>query len=281
MLKFQVNLGGKENRVQYELYIDVFFLVNFLLDYLVLRIVKRMLRCTATRGRILTGAIMGALSASILVCVPIHRVIKIILLHTVISTIMLKITFGIKKRDFLKKWILLYLTGILMGGVLTSISQYIGPYFRVISLFFAVVICSYFVVIELVGFFERYFQITTAKCRVLLYLNDTICEVSAIKDTGNMLIDQITGKPVHVISNHAMKKLTESTKEEMLFVRYIPYHTVQGDSKVMPLIKIDKMRICGEEEIEVRGPLLGISECAKFGDGEYEMILHPKDLREG
>lgn len=267
--------------MQYELYIDVFFLVNFLLDYLVLMIVKRMLKCTATQGRILKGAIIGALSASILVCVPIHSVIKILLLHTVISTMMLKITFGIRRQDFLKKWILLYLTGILMGGVLTSISQYIGTYFRVISLFFAVVICSYVVVIELVEFFERYFQITTTKCRVLLYLNDTICDVSAVKDTGNMLIDQITGKPVHVISNNAMKKLTESTKEEMLFVRYIPYHTVQGDSKVMPLIKIDKMCICGKEKTEIREPLLGISECAQFGNGEYEMILHPKDLREG
>lgn len=39
----------------YELYIDVLFLVNFMMDYILLLLVRRMLKCTATHGNIWYG----------------------------------------------------------------------------------------------------------------------------------------------------------------------------------------------------------------------------------
>lgn len=263
--------------MQYELYIDVFFVVNFLLDYLVLLVVRRVLKSTAEKKNVLLGAGAGAALTSVLVCLPIAGILKIIILHLVISTVMIKITFGFHRKDILKKWSLLYLVSVLMGGVLSSVSQYLGANFRPIGLFLFVVVCSYRVVERMIEFFEGYCKVSGGKCQVQLYLREKMCVVTAVKDTGNMLYDRITGKPVHIISNNAIKKFTDGIP---LTVRYIPYHTVQGDSKVMPLIKIDKMCICGKKKIEVREPLIGISECSEFGSGEYELILHPKDLRE-
>lgn len=263
--------------MQYELYIDVYFIVNFLLDYLVLLVVRRVLKSTAKKKKILLGAGVGAALTCVLTCLPIIGSLKIILFHLVISTVMIKITFGFDRKDILKKWSLLYLVAVLMGGVISSVSQYFGTTFRWIGLFFFVAVCSYVAVEQMIEFFECYWKSSGGKCQVQLYLKEEMYVVSALKDTGNMLYDKITGKPVHIISNNAIKKFTN---EIPLTVRYIPYHTVQGDNKVMPLIKIDKMCICGKKKIEVKEPLLGISECSEFGSGEYEMILHPKDLRE-
>lgn len=277
MLKCQVNLGERSERVQYELYIDIFFLINFVLDFFLLLIVKGMLKCSATHGNILMGAGIGAGLTSIIVCLPFGSVWKNIILHTVINMLMLKVTFRIRKNILFKAWMLLYVVGIMMGGVLIFLSQYIGEYYRATSLFLFIVLCSYGIVSKVMEFLELYWRITMRKCKVTLYWNGESCEVTAIKDTGNMLFDPITGKQVHIISANAIKKFTMG-KETM--VRYIPFHTVQNDSSIMPLIKIDKMCIQGKQEIELLNPLLGISECAYFGNGDYELILHPKGLWE-
>lgn len=263
--------------MQYELYIDIFFLVNFVLDFLVLLIIKQMLPCTATHGNVLLGAITGAGLASIVVCLPIAGIWKNLLLHVLVNTIMLKVTFRVRRNVFFKAWILLYLVGIMIGGVLTFLSQYMGKYFRMTSLFLFVALCSYSIVSKAMDFLEMYWKVSGRKRQVILYWNGKTQEVSAIKDTGNMLFDAVTGEPVHVISNNAIKKFTN---ERISTIRYIPYHTVQNENSIMPLIRIDKMRIRGKQEVEIEKPLLGISECTHFGNGDYEMILHPKGLWE-
>lgn len=263
--------------MQYELYIDIFFLVNFVLDFFMLLIVKAMLKCTATHGNILVGAGAGAGLTSIIVCLPLGSLWKNIILHTVINTVMLKITFHIRGKVLFKAWILLYVVGIMLGGVLIFLSQYLGEYYRLTSLFMFIVLCSYGIVSKIMDFLELYWKISSRKCKVSLYWHGEICEVTAIKDTGNMLFDPITGNPVHIISANAIKKFTNSNVGT---IRYIPYHTVQNDSSIMPLIKIDKICIRGKREVEIMNPLLGISERAYFGNGDYELILHPKGLWE-
>ena len=37
------------------------------------------------------------------------------------------------------------------------------------------------------------------------------------------------------------------------------------------------MRITGESEFLIQSPLIGISEQKNFGNGKYEMLLHPED----
>ena len=37
------------------------------------------------------------------------------------------------------------------------------------------------------------------------------------------------------------------------------------------------MRITGESEFLIHSPLIGISEQKNFGNGKYEMLLHPED----
>ena len=46
--------------MHYELYIDLFFLINFLMDYFLLLMVGKMLKCRIRRLRIIAGAMVGA-----------------------------------------------------------------------------------------------------------------------------------------------------------------------------------------------------------------------------
>lgn len=260
--------------MRYELYIDIFFLTNFLLDYLLLYIVKRMLKCTATHGNILLASIVGAGLSSVIVCIPMKNVWRHLILHSVVNTVMLKIIVGKRKNVYLKAWVLLYLVGFLMGGVLEFTGQYFSKYYRSTTMFLFIVLCSYEIVWKAMELLEMFFKTSLRTCRVTIICGSTAVEVSAIIDTGNMLYDPITKKPVHIISDKTIKKFTLDNA----MIRYIPYHTVQNNCSVMPLIKMDKIRVHGKQEVEITSPLLGISERTDFGDGEYDMILNPKDL---
>ena len=77
--------------MEYELYIDVFFLENFMMDHILLLLVRRILKSPATLGNIALGALAG----SVLMCVvtvlpPPCPIIKFFLFHGVVSVIMLR-----------------------------------------------------------------------------------------------------------------------------------------------------------------------------------------------
>ena len=53
-----VSDGGKE--MHYEIYIDVVFFTNLLIDYILLRFIGTLFKCAGNRKRAFAGAVMGA-----------------------------------------------------------------------------------------------------------------------------------------------------------------------------------------------------------------------------
>ena len=49
--------------MQYELYIDVFFLINAIMDWMLLKITGKILSCKVGKMRILWGAFLGRLNS--------------------------------------------------------------------------------------------------------------------------------------------------------------------------------------------------------------------------
>lgn len=262
--------------MQYELYIDIFIFVNFVMDYLVLLIMRKILKCNATHFRIFVASIVGAGMSAVLVCVSLPETIKLIVLHLGISYIMLKLAFDVSRKNLLKEWCLFYFVGILMGGLYLFVSQYLGYKTRQTALFLAVAIITYFLALKAVNFWEMYWKTITKKYNVSLQIKDEVIKVGALYDTGNMLFDNITGNPVHIISAKGIKKFTN----EVLLLRYIPYQTIQGECQVIPLVRADCMCIQGKRKIIIENPYIAISECMDFGNGDYELILHPACMQE-
>ena len=152
----------------YELYVDVFFLVNFMMDYILLLIVKRMLQCTATHGRICIGATIGSLLTCVVMILPIpYTIVKLILFHVFVNTCMIRVGLKIKNiRSFLKAIIMLYIGSVLLGGIMEVFRQYV----RVGSFFLVVAIMGYYLVLgiwKFVSYMQRWNQ---CHCKVELYL---------------------------------------------------------------------------------------------------------------
>jgi len=67
--------------VYYELYIDVFFVENFAMDFILLAIVRKMTGCSAAYRRICLGALSGAFLTCLAVALPIPYAFVKLILH--------------------------------------------------------------------------------------------------------------------------------------------------------------------------------------------------------
>ena len=104
--------------MHYEVYIDVVFFTNLLMDYILLWFVGRVFRCRKSFFRTLLGAFLGALFSSLILCIPFELFPPaFILLHGACGTGMLILGCGLKKGSLLVKSVLtLYLAAFLCGG---------------------------------------------------------------------------------------------------------------------------------------------------------------------
>lgn len=262
--------------MQYEVYLDVLFLENMMMDFLILLAVKKVFPCSATYGSLLAGSFTGSLLTCAILFFPCPVWVRYILLFFLVNSCMTVI--GLKLRTFpvfLKAWILLYLTSFLLGGIMSWLHLYFGNFFRMASALFALGIFGFFLLYHGLLFLKKLWKFQNHSRDVILSVNGKSFHFKAFIDSGNHLSDPLTGKPVHIISKSAYQKM-ESQISHGGF-RYIPYQTIQKTNSVLPVFSIQQMNITGNSEILIRSPLIGISEQKNFGNGTYEMILHPKD----
>ena len=262
--------------MQYELYLDIFFLENFIMDFFVLTIIKKAMNSSVTYKTMSVGAFFGAFLSSLVICLHLQAVLKLLFLHLVVNTGMIMIGLGIRSfREVLQALFFLYAFSFLFGGVIGWIKSNLNTYYKIGSLFLVIAVVSYFIVRKILDVLEMFFKLPEKYCDVTLILGQQSCTVRALIDSGNNLYDNISGKPVHIITIKAMKKLTN--EKEISMIRYIPYCTIHEEKGVLPVMKIDKMCVHQKIEKEIEFPIIGIMTHEKISGGAFEMILHPKD----
>ena len=262
--------------MQYEVYLDVLFLENMMIDFLILFTVRKVFPCTATYGSLLAGSFTGSALTCIILFLPLPIPIRYLLLFILVNSCM--VIIGLKTyrlRIFFKYWILVYLTSFLFGGIMSWIRFYIKDMLRTGSLLFVLTICSYFLLNKGLLFLKELIKFQTCCCHATLILNGKEFPLRAFSDSGNHLSDSLTGKPVHILSQTACRRIQSQTAIQI--VRYIPYQTIQRENGVLPVIRADRLIIHSTPEYSVQSPLIGISDQNDFGNGKYELILHPKD----
>ena len=252
----------------YEVYIDVLFLENFMMDSLLLLAINTIRKSGTIRGRIFLGGAVGSALTCMVIFLPLPGIAKFLLYHMLVNIIMLKT--GIKTKGIkalLKNLGLLYLFSFLFGGVL----HFFRPYIRTASLFFFVAVGSYYLLIKGWEILRKAERKQKNICKVIVHTDTGKHELKALIDTGNTLEDPVTGKPVSIIDKVAARALCGETP--LKGFHYIPYRCV-GKESVMPAFQIDRMCICTEEEKWVSCPVFGIGEERIDKQDEYQMILN-------
>ncbi len=223
----------------YELYIDVFFVENFMMDFLLLLLTGKLMRRQIKKQRIFLGAAGASLLTCCIVAAPIPGgILKLILFHGFVNLFMLKAGLGVcLGKDFIYAWILLYLGSFLMGGIL----NFFRPYIRSAGLFFFLAVFSYFLLSKIWDLMVSVSRQKEFECIAVACFKGRRQKLHALIDSGNTLRDEQTGKPVHIIGRKAAKTLWQDEPVEK--VRYVGYHSVGKENGVMPLLEIDKLEI--------------------------------------
>ena len=111
--------------------------------------------------------------------------------------------------------------------------------------------------------------------QVRLFLNGRSKEFTAMEDSGNRLVEPVTGKPVSIIAAADAKEFGS----EPAGVLMIPYRAVGTKSGMLPGILFDRMEIMDGENRSVRidRPVVAVSKEPLFFRKDFTMIL-PESL---
>lgn len=260
--------------MHYELYIDVFFFTNFMMDSLLLFAVRAMLRIPARPWRVFLGGALAAIMTCVAIVMPFQAGLKYLLFYALVPALMVWVGLGVRqRRDFAKAAALLYVAAFLWGGIQAALR----PYIRTAGLFFAVSVASYYVFAGcwklVTGVQRQQRQI----CAVRIFTGAGEYSLNALLDTGNVLKDPVSGEMVSVIGKetamHIFQGMTTRKMAE-LGLRYIPYRTVGGEG-VLPIVRVEKMCVQVDGERWVTRPVIGISGQKIEERQEYQMILNP------
>lgn len=200
------------------IYIDVVFITNFLMDYMLLRLVGKFLHLGGKRLRCMAAAVFGAFVSCLLLYVP-FKIIPpvIVLIHGSCAFFMAGFAFRLKKGALLAKTILaMYLTAFVVGGIYQALETEKTMTVKTFLLFLA-------------GIYGGFYTLTCAADAfrlgrkniypVILTYQGKQQQSYGLFDTGNLLLDPISRQPVSIIKKELLEKLISSDLSEKL--RYI------------------------------------------------------------
>lgn len=267
----------------YELYVDSLFLVNFVMNLYLLLLVNRSLFRTATRKRLILGAATGAL----LYFLPFFCIgplwIKQLLGIPFGGIVMIGVAFRVRSiRTFFKILEKMLLYSVLMGGTILLIIKKLPWLERRIVGVWGILGMGALLYLLFGYLMDRKMQ-ADGLCKVTLSCKGSKITVTALVDSGNSLVEPISGKPVSIIEKDIISSLWG---EEPFLYRAIPYHSIgkkRGILKgyLLPEMQIEvegATKICKEVYVAVCEEYITSAE--SNGESHVKMILNPSLLTE-
>lgn len=279
----------------YEIYLDVVFVTNLFMDYVLLRLVGGFLDCKSSRIYSLAGAAIGALMACLLLFLPTDSFFpSSILLQGLTAVMMTKVGCQVKTGSMLVKAIVaLYLTAFLCGGFWEAISDGSQMDLKTFLLFTG---CSYlFFTCISIGY--DYVQIKRKHIYpVRLGYGGQSISLYGLYDTGNVLVDMAAKKPVSIVGKEVMEKLLseemwdrlrhfqeesgelEYTTLQEMHPHFLPYRTIGNEGMLLAVTLEDLCIHTPQEVVHISNPVVAISLNPSALEAEYQMILNSKLL---
>lgn len=261
----------------YELYLDVLFLENLLADYLLLSLLKRLLKVSAGRLRRLLGAMAGSAGVCGLYLLAMENTwAGRLLIYVIFSTVMIKIGLGIRDwHTWAKAMVLLYISSFLLGGIFQWVQSLVSlPLYP----FAGFTLISFWILSAAMEWLTYFRNRAEHVFEAVVGFHGKIIVVKALLDTGNQLRDPVFQKPVSILAESRKQELCG--QEEPL-CQMIPFHSIGEQNGILPAFFADYMCIRRGKgrETRIERPLLGVTKEPLSSQNEYDMILHP-DLLE-
>ncbi len=239
-----------------KIYYEFIFLLNFLLDFMILYGTKRILKINKKNFRLIFGSLIGT-STTLFLFIKISN-FTLIILKIVLSFFINYASFG--KKNIIKNTGYFYLISIILGGsfYLLDFSKNIYCYYLLL------IIGSAFIIFIFCKEFLSYKEKIVNKYLVKIVYQKKEYLLEGFIDTGNRLVSPIKKESVILVN----------LKIPLKKVIYVPYKAL-NTSGIIPCIRPDKIIINNKK---ISHCLIGIAT-EKFAFSDANCIL-PNKLKE-
>lgn len=267
-----------------EIYLDVLFGINFIMDFLVIFIVNKICKYAATYFKIFISAAFGAIWSVIAVIMPINiRWFINICTYILVSYVMIRICAGrCGIKSVIKGVGILYAVTLTLGGAIHVLYYYTYTGWLIKHIvvrdnrFIIFVLTSVVLVVLIYLELIRAKTYNSCKCHLICVISGEKVEMMGYIDTGNVLIDPIYKKPVTVVEKSMFSKILSKIKDYTT-VKYhlIPFNSLGCEHGLMEVIAVDTMYIYyGSKKETINGALVGLITGKLSTDGEYTALIN-------
>jgi len=245
-----------------EMYIDLFFIFNVIMDYIIIMSTSILLKRRTSYIRMILSSLIGGISSLVL-----FTSLNKIVIEIVSIVIMVLISFGYKGIRYLINNILyMYILSTLLGGIIYLFNIKVSN--SMFLTYLIIIVISIEIMLLYIKENKKMRSIYNNYYKVDIYFKDRKkLSLIGFVDTGNNLYDPYKKRPVIIVHNKYIKE------DKYILV---PYHTINGNG----LLKCIKPDIIFIDGIGYKGNvLIGFSDSFNFGDG-IDVILH-KDIMKG
>lgn len=232
------------------IYADIFFLINLMIDFLLLAGTNRLCGSSPRFGRCLLGASLGALYATVCI-LPGFYFLGNTLWRAVSLVGIAVAAYGLQRNTLRKASVFLFLS-MALGGISTGIGKGDLPH-----LFLSVLLLGLVAFASFHGGFaqKRYVPVE-------LRFGSLQKNLTALVDTGNLLRDPISGESVLVVGAEvATEMLGLDVSDPVRAVeqgavpglRLIPFRSLGNPGGMLVGLKLDNVRIDGKEGSKIIG----------------------------
>ncbi len=268
-------------------YIDVLIILNIYITYFTLRCCFRFLHGEYKLKRLIAASVFGGLS-SLTVLIGDSPVPSLFLkLLSVGLTVFIAFGFG-GIRSFLIRTAISFGTGLLICGgafalrALTGESFFITvggyPYMNIsVMVLLIATVIIYAAVCLLRRFLDK--NGTDRKIRLTIRNRGRRINLEAFPDSGNGLVDFLSGLPVIVCSISAVREILPeniASETDLKGIRLIPWHSVSGGG-IIRAFRPEEITADYEGGHKNIAALIGVSEDSRF-EKENDAIINPKIL---
>ena len=269
-------------------YIDIIFLENIIMNYIILFATGLIIQKKINHIKIILSSIIGA-SYAIMLYITQLNLYSNQLIKFILSIVMLYI--GFKPNDIKKmcKFIVIfYLTSFCFGGAAYYLLYNVSP--EQIQNINGIMRGDYPLKIAvlggILGFFIIYIAFKLVKRKI--DKNSIVFEMeigynmkkiilNVLLDTGNLLVEPITGLPVVIVESEKLEELVDKKSIEIMSKglinqldeletelktrsRIIPFSTVGKKNGMMIGFRPDYIKIYNEEEKTITSAIVGVCE---------------------
>lgn len=197
------------------MYIDELILMNFFIDYILLKALSKLLKINVKNKRIIFASIIGEIYL-LFVNIDFSNFL-LVLIKLILCIIMIICAFGYNDyKTLIKNIIYYYIISFFLGGILFYLkTENLLKYKYVIFL-----IPTF---IHIYEYFEYYLKdIINTRYKVTIYLNNgDVLYLTGFMDTGNSLIEPYSHKKVIIINKEVNEKYF-----------LVPYSTINNNSYI-------------------------------------------------